>query len=772
MKPTVPIFGKTIQLGTAKISVLLLLFCFLLYGNSISNGYALDDELVTNTDRQIHPLVDQGLSGIPSIFTQSYSVNKEQNYEYRPLVLTSFAIEKTFFGTSENWVHLSHFIQILLYFFLGLLLYKTLRLLFDAENPILILATVILFLSLPIHTEVVNSLKNRDEILSMYFSILALNFSLKYHKANKLKFLLFCTLAITAALLSKKTALPFIAIIPMALFFCRKLAWKPILLTFISLGLGRLLFVLFRKGLVQSDKIRDFATLENPLFGQNLIHRIPTFVDTLFWYFRSTLLHFNFHSYYGLGGYEIATFSSTSFLFALIFLMGLLFVVVLGFIHQKFRLISFGLLFFLLSIAGACNLLFPMVGIVAERLVFTGSLGVLVALVFTMDRLQHRFNKPNLSKVMLLGLGLYVCVNGFIVVQRNTAWNDRITLYQTDAKDFPSAKSQALLGQELQFLANEAWQNLDTETAAMYLKVHGARQAYETAIKIYPNYPKIQNNLATLYSVYYCDEGAAIKLTNQILLRHKDYKEARLNHLNACLKAYVVWCKMSPFVVSEKQDYNPSKKINAYHADFGLMNQFEERGKLILKNGLNPNSIQTLVSYARGMETMNTNLADLSPPFATNIDAALHSLYEGKTPNHNILDTFRKEIVKKDALTIGATAFLSMQRKLQNDCFQSAEEYEKAFPKERYADLMDRYFMEANDFQSIIRLHKALITKGKGGAKDYIQIGNAYVNLGDQTKAVKALKKGYDFIAQSKLQNKTSELQRLQRFIEKIESSN
>jgi hypothetical protein len=229
---------------------------------------------------------------------------------------------------------------------------------------------------------------------------------------------------------------------------------------------------------------------------------------------------------------------------------------------------------------------------------------------------------------------------------------------------------------------------------------------------------------------------------------------------------------MSPFVVSEKRDYNPSKKINAYHADFGLMNQFEERGKLILKNGLNPNSIQTLVSYARGMETMNTNLADLSPPFATNIDAALHSLYEGKTPNHNILDTFRKEIVKKDTLTISAIAFLSMQRKLQNDCFQSAKELAKDFPKERYTDLMDRCFLECQDFQSIILVHKARIIEGKGSAKDYIQIGNAYLNLGDKTKALKALNKGRTFIEQGNASNKASELKGLQQFIEKIESSN
>ena len=78
---------------------ILISFAFLLYGNSISHSYSVDDELVTNTDRQIHPLVDQGLSAIPEIFTSHYAQNTEQTYEYRPVVITTFAIEKSLFGS-------------------------------------------------------------------------------------------------------------------------------------------------------------------------------------------------------------------------------------------------------------------------------------------------------------------------------------------------------------------------------------------------------------------------------------------------------------------------------------------------------------------------------------------------------------------------------------------------------------------------------------------------------------------------------------------------
>ena len=89
--------------------VIVFAFSFLLFANSIPNDYNMDDELVTRN----HRLTSQGISAIPKIFTSSYyQDDMGYAYEYRPLVLTTFAIEHQFFGERP---HLSHFINVTLY---------------------------------------------------------------------------------------------------------------------------------------------------------------------------------------------------------------------------------------------------------------------------------------------------------------------------------------------------------------------------------------------------------------------------------------------------------------------------------------------------------------------------------------------------------------------------------------------------------------------------------------------------------------------------------
>jgi hypothetical protein len=82
--------------------MLFVLISFLFYGNSISNGYSLDDELVTTTDRKVHQNVEKGIAGIKSIFTSNYAIDGKQNYEYRPIVTLSYAIEKSVYANEYN----------------------------------------------------------------------------------------------------------------------------------------------------------------------------------------------------------------------------------------------------------------------------------------------------------------------------------------------------------------------------------------------------------------------------------------------------------------------------------------------------------------------------------------------------------------------------------------------------------------------------------------------------------------------------------------------
>ncbi len=301
-----PFLGSVFTLSKRFIYSILILWVFLFYGNSIKNTFALDDELVTCTDRQEHPLVSKGIRGIPAIFSTSYAANEEQNYEYRPVVLTTFAIENSLFGSSDAWVHISHFIQLLLYALLGIILFSTLNTLFGPSKHGIAFVITLLFLSLPIHSEVVNSLKNRDELLSMLFSLLALRSALRFVDSRKWKSLLFTLLYLLLALLSKKTAMPMLVIIPIALVFFRSFSWKSVAYISASVLGARIVFGLLKKGLIETDKIREFSIVENPAFEYNFIQRIPLFFDSVIWYVKQSILPLDLQCYYGLGSFTVS----------------------------------------------------------------------------------------------------------------------------------------------------------------------------------------------------------------------------------------------------------------------------------------------------------------------------------------------------------------------------------------------------------------------------------------------------------------------------------
>src|SRR5438128_2668470 len=97
--------------------LLIFVFSFVLYFNCVFNNYNMDDELVT----QNHRLTSKGISAIPEIFRSPYYEDQAgYKYEYRPVVLASFAIEHSLFGDNA---HISHLINVLLYSVLCVLLF-------------------------------------------------------------------------------------------------------------------------------------------------------------------------------------------------------------------------------------------------------------------------------------------------------------------------------------------------------------------------------------------------------------------------------------------------------------------------------------------------------------------------------------------------------------------------------------------------------------------------------------------------------------------------
>ncbi len=204
-------------------------FSFLIYANTIPNRYNLDDELVTSVSPSMqHRLTSKGIAAIPEIFSEPYyKDNQGYAYEYRPVVLATFAIEHSLFGDNP---HLSHLINVLLYALLCVLLFITLSRLFKEYHPWLALLTTLFFAAHPIHTEVVASIKNRDEILSLMGGIGSLLFFSHYAERKKILPLLFAAICFAAGMLSKQSIISFLVIGPALLVLLAQPTLKQILL--------------------------------------------------------------------------------------------------------------------------------------------------------------------------------------------------------------------------------------------------------------------------------------------------------------------------------------------------------------------------------------------------------------------------------------------------------------------------------------------------------------------------------------------------------------
>lgn len=218
------------------VGVVLSVLAFLLYANTIGHDYNMDDDLVTMS----HPRTSHGFADIKEIFTSYYFENTIGNqYEYRPITHLSFAIEHQFFGESAL---VSHLINVFLYALTAFLLFATLRSLWPQYSIVLPAVVTAFFVVHPLHTEAIASIKNREEILAFIGGISALYFGLKYVRQVKVVWLLLFVLMMVFGVLSKRSILPFIILIPVILVWFNQVKNVTLLLLALPIAIMVYLF--------------------------------------------------------------------------------------------------------------------------------------------------------------------------------------------------------------------------------------------------------------------------------------------------------------------------------------------------------------------------------------------------------------------------------------------------------------------------------------------------------------------------------------------------
>lgn len=519
---------ELIKLPSLRYQRLVLVLCTLLaFGGVLSNGYALDDENVTT---EANDRVSEGFAGIPAILTGVYDeagFDGSDGYGYRPLPMISFAIEKQVFGFNPQ---LSHLFNLLLYLSLLWVLLNCLRSLLKAYPPWIPFLTVLLFALHPLHTEVVVSLKNREELLVSLFGFLALLQFIRYAEKPAKPRLLCGFLMMALGVLSKATLAPFMLAIPLLLWVFNMLSLKRSVVLAVTLTSFTALAYFLPVQLMSIDLGRETYFFENPLSFLPVIDRLPTALNSFLIYLKLLLFPYPLLSYYGYNQVEVLNWQSPELYMALALVIGL--IVCFAYSFRRNKLFAAGLMLLVLFISPYLNFPFAVPGMIAERFAFNAVLGLALMLIGIIH--QNPFKSvvrkvtPKLRKRVIPLLLLAVITFVTLDMRRTGEWKDFYTLMKADTQRAPdSFKLNMMYGDVTQVRLNGT-----TDVRMRSELLEETIAAYKQAIAIYPDHADVYNNLGVVYTLKR-DFVSAIFNLLQAVERGQDKAETYFN-IAAC----------------------------------------------------------------------------------------------------------------------------------------------------------------------------------------------------------------------------------------------
>lgn len=546
-------FNDLSWLNTKTALLIIALFTAGLYANSLFNGYALDDNLVI----QNNELTLKGFKAIPEIFTSRYFTSKEQSIGYRPITNISFAVEYGLFGERP---FISHLINLFLYLSSMLMVFLILRQVLKKFHIIFPFVITLLFLAHPIHTEVVNNIKSRDELLWFFNGMIALWFFLKYADHEKFRDLAIGTFFFLFAILSKQFAVSLAIATPLFIYFFKQYSLKSLIVPPAIMSTMYLMYDFYDKrilsasiypdipgeGIYQANSLNLFAdfklfigskisnafhdtfyflqdgifkfapmldgfgiglnkpTIRDPLFFEFPLYfveqseRIGTIIYAIGKYFQLLLLPHPLVCYYGFDEIPIADLGHPVVL-ATIALLVVLFAIT-AYLFLKKHYLGFGFALMIFSLIFFANIFKYAPGVVAERYLYLPSLGFVFILAFALLKLAkvpfEQIKQPFTIKNTLW----------FLLIPVLALYSFKTVTRNMDWKseeilysnDVVHADKSVKLNHLLgQILLRKHLQNKD------FNESHPDYQAAEKALKIsvdrYPAYTRAWNNLAFLY---------------------------------------------------------------------------------------------------------------------------------------------------------------------------------------------------------------------------------------------------------------------------------
>jgi tetratricopeptide (TPR) repeat protein len=392
-------------------------------------------------------------------------------------------------------------------------------------NALFWLTIVLLFIAHPIHTEVVNSLKNREELISFFAGLFSLFKFLKYSETGRIKHFVFGIIWFVLAYLTKQSVLTFIVIIPLTIYFFTDSSFKKILIITGALMLAGYLVAYIPSYFLPVNTSDQFY-LENPLFFTNgRLESFPTAMVSLLYYLKLLFYPHPLLYYYGFNMIPVVGYANGWFIFSFI-----IHIVILAFAIIKIKeknILSFAIFYYLLAISMFSNIYVPITGIIAERLVYSASLGFCIIVAWLIFKLLNIDLKISLTTVkarnkLIIVIIIILIPYSIKVVTRNTNWENNMTLAKNDMPYLEnSAKANGVYATQLLF---ELLNVKDPQQLKQMLEL--SEKHFKKSLELCPDYPSSQNNLGYIYLMYYNDYQKAIPYFQQAIELNPKYPEA------------------------------------------------------------------------------------------------------------------------------------------------------------------------------------------------------------------------------------------------------
>jgi tetratricopeptide (TPR) repeat protein len=472
---------------------------FILYFNTLSHGFVLDDGLVITENG----FTQKGIAGLPEIFSKDTYFSYYQQFgrenlleqgRYRPLSVATFALEQEFFGNNAK---VRHFGNIILFALMMFLTAEFLQKYFFSERKKTFIFVALLYAAHPIHTEIVANIKGRDEILMLLFLMLSLllffkNFTRENSKLTESLLSGFCFFL---SLMSKESALPFIFLLPIITFYLygKVVLGKKFLLSWTIFSLFGVLYMLLRLAVLgfQTTEVNDI--LNNPYALAEDETAILSKTAILFEYLKKSILPVSFSFDYSYQHFDyVKNFYSPRFLLSLVLHSGMFYLAIKSLLKRESY--GAGLWIYLFSILLISNFFVNIGATMADRLLHLPLLGFYIFAGLYIERFEKYFDE----KSMYLNIAIVLYLSFFVVRTwvRNADWKNNETLFLHDVKVVPNSLKANTAAASSAILMGDKTGN-QIERTEFYQK---SLKFSEKAELIYPEFVEIYINKGVAYS--------------------------------------------------------------------------------------------------------------------------------------------------------------------------------------------------------------------------------------------------------------------------------